>query len=162
MANGSSLGQNKRRFDAVPEARRKLMSAVRHRDTEPERTVRSILHSMGFRFTANGPKNRMLPGKPDIVLPGRKVVVFVNGCFWHGHSACHKYRSPKTRTAFWDAKIRRNIERDRQAIGALQRLSWKVLVIWECQLRTAKRESLMRKLNRTIPDLCRSPSPSLP
>jgi len=97
--------------------------------------MRSLLHRAGYRFTANGPLNKKLPGKPDIVLPRFKTVVFVNGCFWHGHENCKISRIPKTRTEWWKAKIGRNQERDAQANQALSGLGWQVVTVWECEIK---------------------------
>lgn len=121
--------------DIVSEAQRSYnMSRIRSKNTKPEIAVRSMLHRLGYRFTVNGPKNRQLPGKPDIVLPKYKTVIFVHGCFWHGHAGCKHFRLPKTRTEWWKAKIGGNIARDQKAQSALKKLGWKVLVIWECEL----------------------------
>jgi len=90
------------------------MSRIRSSNTKPELAVRSLLHRHGFRFTVNGPSNKKLSGKPDIVLPKYKTVIFVHGCFWHGHENCKIYRIPKTRTDWWIAKIGKNLERDKR------------------------------------------------
>lgn len=100
-----------------------------------------MLHKSGLRFTVNGPKNRLLPGKPDIVLPGRKIVVFVHGCFWHGHKGCPNFRIPKTRTEWWKAKIEGNQARDIDNIRLLKESGWRVLVIWECSIKALSRKS---------------------
>ena len=111
------------------------MSRIRSANTKPEIIMRSLLHRAGYRFTVNGPLNKKLPGKPDIVLPRFKTVVFVNGCFWHGHENCKISRIPKTRTEWWKAKIGRNQERDAQANQALAGLGWKVVTVWECEIK---------------------------
>ena len=111
------------------------MSRIRSSNTKPEIIMRSLLHRAGYRFTANGPLNKKLPGKPDIVLPRFKTVVFVNGCFWHGHENCKISRIPKTRTEWWKAKIGRNQERDAQANQALSGLGWQVVTVWECEIK---------------------------
>ena len=116
------------------EKRSWVMSRTRGKDTKPEILVRSILHRLGYRFTVNGPANKRLPGKPDIVLPKWKTVVFAHGCFWHGHANCPKSRLPKTRTEFWEDKIGKNKARDQRNVHDLQQLGWNVVVIWECEL----------------------------
>jgi len=140
-----------RAFENVAEQRRRIMSAIGRRNTGPEIIVRSILHQMGYRFTVDGPKNKSLPGRPDIVLPGRKTVVFVHGCFWHGHIACGKYHPTKTRKEFWQRKIERNQIRDTRLINTLRKMRWKVIVIWECELHPSIRKKLKQKLKRIIP-----------
>ena len=108
------------------------MSRICSRDTKPELAVRSMLHRLGYRFTVNGPKNRSLPGRPDIVLPRYRTVFFVHGCFWHGHEHCPKFRMPKSRGSFWIKKI--EIERARDATNKekLCKLGWHVVAVWEC------------------------------
>ena len=109
-----------------------MMSSIRSRDTQPELLVRRHLHSRGFRFRLF---RKDLPGCPDIVLPMWKVVIFVHGCFWHGHQECALFRVPKTRTEFWTDKISRNAQRDKAAIQKLLEQKWRVGVVWECALR---------------------------
>lgn len=122
-------------MDIVSEEQRSYnMSRIRGKNTKPELAVRSLLHSLGYRFTVNGPLNRKLPGKPDIVLPKYKTVIFVHGCFWHGHQGCKHFRIPKTRTEWWKAKIEGNVARDKRQHEELRLLGWKVVVIWECEL----------------------------
>lgn len=131
--------------DTVTEEKRSyIMSRVRSKDTKPEMAVRSLLHLMGYRFTVNGPQNRQLPGRPDIVLPKHHTVVFVHGCFWHGHDNCKNARIPKSRSDWWKSKIERNKVRDKIALGDLKRLGWKVAVVWECELKD--KETLENKL----------------
>ncbi len=108
------------------------MSRIKAKNTKPEITVRSVLHRMGFRFRLHV---RRLPGCPDIVLPRLKSVVLVHGCFWHRHRNCSFAYSPKTRKAFWKSKFEDNVRRDRQHLHDLAELDWRVLVIWECQIR---------------------------
>jgi DNA mismatch endonuclease (patch repair protein) len=110
-----------------------LMARIRGTDTGPERAVRSELHRAGFRFRLHAAR---LPGRPDIVLPKHRVVVFVHGCFWHRHD-CRLSSTPATRRAFWTAKFAANVARDRRSARALRRLGWRVLTVWECSLRTA-------------------------
>ena len=107
------------------------MSRVKSRDTTPERMVRSMLHAMGYRFRLH---RKNLPGKPDIVFGPRKKAVFVHGCFWHGHR-CRKGRLPKSNEAFWRTKIVTNRKRDSRQVKDLKELGWKVLVIWQCELK---------------------------
>lgn len=115
--------------------RSEVMSRIRGRDTKPELAVRSLLHRLGYRFTVTAPNNRRLPGKPDIVLPKHRTVVFVHGCFWHGHEGCRGFRMPKTRTDWWTAKIHGNRRRDARNHLLLENLGWRVIVVWTCRLR---------------------------
>ena len=117
------------------------MARVRTRDTSPERTVRTLLHKMGFRFQLH---LKSLPGSPDIVLPKYSTVIFVHGCFWHRHARCKRTTTPKTRTPFWIAKFEANIARDRSARRKLVSLGWSVVTVWECQ--TANPERLAKVL----------------
>ena len=106
------------------------MSGIRGKNTKPELLMRKSLHAAGYRYRLHG----KLPGKPDLVFPARKAVLFINGCFWHGHD-CHLFRIPATRPEFWQTKIASNVERDFRAIGLLHELGWRVGVVWECALR---------------------------
>ncbi len=106
------------------------MSRIKNRDTKPEIRVRSFLHSAGFRFRLH---RKDLPGKPDIVLPKYKTVIFIHGCYWHRHPGCKNATTPKTRTDFWEDKFRDNVARDKRNIKDLKDLGWKVIVIWECE-----------------------------
>ena len=108
------------------------MARVRCRDTQPELVIRSLLHRMGYRFRLH---RNDLPGKPDIVLPGRRRIIFVHGCFWHSHEGCRRARVPKTRTEFWTKKLNTNRDRDHQMISKLADLGWATLVVWECELK---------------------------
>lgn len=114
----------------TPEKRSQMMGRIGGRDTSPELIVRGALHGSGYRFRLH---RRDLPGTPDIVLPGRKAAIFVNGCFWHRHDFCKYCYSPKTNVEFWERKFKNNVERDRRAQKELERLGWKVFVIWECE-----------------------------
>lgn len=135
----------------TPEKRSEIMSRVRGRETKPERLVRSMLHRFGYRFTVNGPKNQWLPGKPDIVLPKRSTVIFVHGCFWHGHEDCPHARLPKTRRSYWTKKIGGNRARDARNEITLRQMGWHVVVIWECALhRKADREWLVERLPQLV------------
>jgi DNA mismatch endonuclease (patch repair protein) len=135
----------------TPEKRSEVMSRIRGRDTKPELALRSMLHRLGYRFTVHGPKNKSLPGKPDIVLPKYHTVIFVHGCFWHGHENCHHFRLPKSRSAWWTAKIRGNQARDLRSETALCQTGWHVVTIWECALKTqGAREWLEKRIPRLL------------
>lgn len=114
-----------------PEKRSEMMSGIRGKNTKPEIIVRRLLHRLGYRFRLH---RQDLPGKPDIVMPKWRTVIFVNGCYWHGHEDCHLFRPPKSRTEFWTSKIASNQTRDELSQTRLQDAGWKVLVIWECAL----------------------------
>ena len=122
-------------------ARSELMRRVRRQDTQPERNVRRILFRNGFRFRLH---RRDLPGSPDIVLPKYRVAIFVNGCFWHRHPDCLRASFPKTNKDFWKRKFEANVARDHEASRALERLVWRVITVWECELREEK--NLERRL----------------
>ena len=120
-------------------------------NTKPELVVRSILNRLGFRFTVNARNNRELPGKPDIVLPKHRAVVFVHGCFWHAHENCPRFRMPSTRQDYWEKKISRNLTRDLANVEALEELGWRVIVVWECETsRAEKRGELAESLRRRL------------
>jgi DNA mismatch endonuclease (patch repair protein) len=119
----------------TPQQRSLNMSRIRGRDTKPELLVRHGLHGRGFRYRLH---RRDLPGRPDLVLPRYRAAVFVHGCFWHAHR-CHLSKLPETRQEFWRRKIEENAARDRKAAVALQERGWRVVVIWECALRGARR-----------------------
>jgi len=138
------------------EVRSRMMAAVKGRDTSPEKLVRSMLFREGFRFRL---QKRNLPGRPDIVLPRYRTVVFVHGCFWHGHD-CRKGRQrPQTRREFWNAKLDANIARDCANQAALKAMGWKVFVVWTCQtephttrvIAYLKRQRTMRRLSTGPP-----------
>jgi DNA mismatch endonuclease (patch repair protein) len=114
-----------------PEVRRRTMQAVKSKDTAPELLVRSLAHRMGYRFRLH---RKDLPGKPDLVFPGRRKAIFVHGCFWHGHDCARGARVPKNNRDYWTKKIARNRERDRGACTALTLSGWKYLILWECNL----------------------------
>ena len=111
------------------ETRSNMMRRVRQKNTKPEILVRSFLHNRGYRFRLH---RKDLPGKPDIVLPKHRTVIFVNGCFWHGHT-CRKGKRPTTNTNFWNEKLDRNISRDSANYSKLKKLGWQVVVVWECE-----------------------------
>ena len=118
----------------TPEKRSEVMSRIRGRNTKPEVALRSMLHRLGYRFTVSGPKNKSLPGKPDIVLPKYRTVIFVHGCFWHGHENCRIFKMPTSRRQWWSAKIMGNRARDKRNEAALLAMGWNVVTIWECAL----------------------------
>jgi len=120
----------------TPEQRSRIMRAVRGSDTAPEVTVRRLLHGMGYRFRLH---RRDLPGKPDLVFPGLHKVVFVHGCFWHGHDCSRGARVPKTNADYWRIKISSNRLRDAANISALEVKGWRAAVIWECELKELER-----------------------
>ncbi|QQQ01896.1 very short patch repair endonuclease [Lysobacter enzymogenes] len=128
----------------TPERRSWLMSRIRGSNTKPEIAVRSLLHRLGYRFRLH---RRDLPGTPDIALPGRSTVVFVHGCFWHGH-ACKRSKMPKTRQDYWVEKIEGNRRRDARKRRALKAFGWQVVVVWECELKNPVK--LAEKLNRAL------------
>ena len=129
------------------EARSYNMSRIRGKDTKPEEIVRKYLFSKGFRYRKN---DRRLPGSPDIVLPRYKTVIFVNGCFWHGHSGCRYFVWPKNNAEFWHDKIQTNISRDKQKREQLCACGWNVLEIWECQLRAHMRDETLTQLEMIL------------
>jgi len=118
--------------------RSRMMSGIRGKDTKPEKIFRRAIFAAGFRFRLH---RKCLPGTPDIVLPSRKVAIFVHGCFWHIHSGCKYAKLPSSRQDFWREKLRRNVERDRQNIDALVGLGWRVFVVWECATKEKGAES---------------------
>lgn len=131
----------------TPEQRHKCMSSIRSRNTKPEVLVRKFLFANGLRFRINV---RRLPGTPDIVLRKYRTVIFVNGCFWHGHEGCRYFVLPKTRTDFWQAKIERNRERDLAERLQLRRMGWHVIQVWECQLKPKNRELTLKSIVHTL------------
>lgn len=131
---GTSGGTEVRRrhvMDRLTSAQRsKLMRRVKGKNTRPEKAVRSVLHRLGFRFRLH---RKDLPGRPDIVLPKYRAVVFVHGCYWHRHGGCRRTTTPSARRAFWEEKFSANVERDRRNREALIGAGWRVLVVWECE-----------------------------
>lgn len=115
------------------------MSRIKSKKSKPEELVRKYLFSQGFRYIKN---DRRLPGSPDIVLPKYKTVIFVNGCFWHGHNGCKYFVWPKSNEEFWKNKIKANIARDKKKTDALEALGWKVIVVWECKIKSDKENTL--------------------
>lgn len=116
----------------TPEQRHKNMAAIRSKDTKPEKRVRSLVHSLGYRYRLH---QKDLPGKPDLVFRPRRKVIFIHGCYWHMHDCPNGRVVPKTNTEFWQAKRKSNKKRDRANLKALKNIGWKVLVIWECDIK---------------------------
>jgi len=114
-----------------PAVRSRMMAGIRGKNTKPEIIVRRGLHALGFRYRLH---DRKLPGKPDLVFPARQAVIFVHGCFWHGHD-CHLFKWPSTREDFWQAKITRNRENDRRHSASLNEAGWRQATVWECSLK---------------------------
>ncbi|HEF4725396.1 TPA: DNA mismatch endonuclease Vsr [Burkholderia multivorans] len=115
-----------------PAERSERMSRIKGRNTKPELVVRSVIHRMGYRYRLHG---KGLPGRPDLVFAKRRKVIFVHGCFWHRHEGCRLARLPKSRLDFWRPKLEANAERDKQVERRLTELGWKVLTIWECEVK---------------------------
>lgn len=130
--------------DVVDRATRsRMMSGIRARDTKPEVIVRKYLHAHGFRYRI-APRN--LPGKPDIVLPKYRTVVFVHGCFWHRHRNCKFATIPASNAAFWQSKFDANIARDHRVVAQLRRWGWRVFVVWSCAITESKMRTLARRI----------------
>lgn len=123
------------------------MSMIKSKNTKPEELVRKYLFSQGFRYRKNV---RTMPGSPDIVLPKYRTVVFVNGCFWHGHSDCKYFVWPKSNTEYWYKKIENNMYRDSRNIELLQKQGWRVLTVWECMLKKELTSQTLETLSETI------------
>lgn len=119
------------------------MSRIRGKDTKPEMLVRQHLHARGLRYRLH---TKELPGKPDLVFSGMRTVIFVHGCFWHRHEGCRYFVVPKTRTDFWLNKIGRNVSNDERQQEELRNQGWRVLVVWECELRLPQRERTLERL----------------
>jgi len=131
----------------TPERRSENMRAIRSEGMKPERVVRSVAHRLGFRFRLH---RRDLPGKPDLVFPRLRKIIFVHGCFWHQHpnAKCNDARLPKSNRAYWIPKLRRNAERDALNIKILRSGGWKILVVWECE--TKRIEQLTTRIERFL------------
>lgn len=129
------------------EVRSYNMSCIKGKNTKPEEIVRKYLFSKGFRYRKN---DKRYPGTPDIVLPKYKTVIFVNGCFWHGHEGCKYYVVPKSNTEFWLKKINTNKQRDNRIIEELRTLGWRVVIIWECHLKNDVFNKTMENLINVI------------
>ena len=132
------------------ESRSYNMSRISGKDTKPEELVRKYLFSKGFRYRKNV---RTLPGSPDLVLPKYHTVIFVNGCFWHGHKNCKYFVWPKSNTEFWRKKIEANMERDKGKKSQLEDMGWTVLTVWECELRPKERQTTLERLENTLKHL---------
>lgn len=130
----------------TPEHRSWNMSRILSGNTKPERLVRSLLHRMGYRFRLH---RNDLPGRPDIVLPGRRTVVLVHGCYWHRHPGCRLAYTPKSNLAFWQAKFQENVNRDQRQINQLRELGWEVITVWECE--TKEPDTLAERLRNEMP-----------
>jgi len=132
------------------ETRSRIMAAVPHRDTKPERVVRRLLHAMGYRFRLH---RKDLPGTPDIVLPKHRVAIFVHGCFWHQHPECRKARRPSSNCAYWDKKLDENVIRDRRNLADLESKAWHPMIVWQCELKdcSSLAESLRLRIEAMNP-----------
>lgn len=124
----------------VDSARSRNMRAIRSRDTGPELLLRRGLHARGFRYRV---APRAVVGRPDLVLPRWRTAILVHGCFWHAHAGCRFFKLPKTREVFWRDKLQGNVERDERTLMRLQEEGWRVVVVWECALRTAREGTIM-------------------
>ena len=131
----------------TPAQRHRNMAAIHSASTKPELKLRHSLWHLGFRYRIN---DKSLPGRPDIVLPKFRTVVFMHGCFWHGHKDCKYYAVPKTNTAFWMAKVARNQERDQEVWRKLEAKGWSVIIVWECQLKKANLEETIDRVAEEI------------
>ena len=131
----------------TPEQRHRCMAAIKGKNTKPELLVRKFLFRHGFRYRLNSPR---LPGHPDIVLKKYRTVIFVNGCFWHGHQGCRHYVLPKSNTEYWKAKIERNRTRDVEVQTKLASMGWHFINIWECQLKPNVRQQTLESLVNTL------------
>lgn len=135
--------KSKKPTGARPLSRSEIMARVRSKNTSPEIFVRSSLHKAGLRFRIH---RKDLPGSPDIVFPSKRLALFVNGCFWHGHDGCKRARIPATRKDYWDQKLKRNRERDTRNYAALQSAGWEVIVFWECEISQSSIEKLIERI----------------
>lgn len=129
-----------------PSIRSRMMSGIKDKNSLPEMLVRRMLFAAGYRFRLH---RRDLPGTPDIVMPGRKIAIFVHGCFWHAHKGCKYAKVPATRPDFWIAKLQTNVDRDHRAIEKLAAMGWRVLVVWECATRTEQSKLLLQDAMRS-------------
>lgn len=130
----------------APEKRHETMQNVKTKNTAPEIKLRSLLHKNGFRFRVN---RKDLPGKPDIVLPKYRAVIFVHGCFWHGHD-CPRGQRPQTNADFWNQKIDRNVIRDKSDVSLLESLGWRVLIVWECEIKKKNEAVLLSRVKEFL------------
>src|SRR3990172_11949060 len=125
----------------TPKKRSWNMSRIRGKDTRPEKKMRSLLHAKGYRFKLS---DKILPGRPDIVLPKYRAVIFVHGCFWHRHPDCKYAYTPKSRVDFWKEKFAQNVKRDKKNLSLLQRADWLTIVVWECEIKKNSEDVLNR------------------
>lgn len=132
-----------------PETRSYNMSRIHGKDTKPEEKVRKYLFSQGFRYRKN---DKRLPGKPDMVLPKYKTVIFVNGCFWHKHEGCKYFVWPKSNTDFWHSKIEGNVQRDVLKEKQLAEAGWRIIVVWECEL---KGGAFLQRMDALVQEIIR-------
>ncbi|PPD45886.1 MAG: very short patch repair endonuclease [Methylocystis sp.] len=139
-----------------PDVRSRMMAGIRGKDTKPEMTLRRGMHALGFRYRLHV---KDLPGKPDLVFPGCRAVLFAHGCFWHGHD-CHLFKLPSTRVDWWRAKIERNHAIDAHAVEALAANGWRVGVVWECALKGRSRRPIESVIDSCV-DWLRSDAPDL-
>ena len=137
----------------TPQQRRDCMSHIRAKNTKPEVLVRQYLFGEGFRFRIHVKK---LPGCPDVVLPKYRTCIFVNGCFWHGHRGCRYATKPKSNSEFWQTKIQNNIRRDELSVQTLETMGWKVIIVWECELKKDRRDETLPHLADQIRRNCAS------
>lgn len=129
------------------EQRRFNMQQIKGKNTKPELLVRKYLHAQGFRYKLH---DKTLPGKPDLVLPKHNTVIFIHGCFWHGHANCKYFKIPQTRTEWWTEKINKNKTKDEKAIRELKRNGWKIITVWECKLKPAKSNQTLNKIKAKL------------
>lgn len=127
------------------ELRSRTMRAVRSKNTTPELKLRRLLHGAGYRFRLH---RKDLPGSPDLTFSGRKAVVFVHGCFWHGHDCKRGARAPKSNAGYWTAKIARNVARDARTLDALAAMNWRVAIVWECELKEP--QAVLRQISKFL------------
>jgi len=129
------------------EKRTEIMKKVRTKDTGCELTVRKIVHAMGYRYRLH---SKTLPGKPDIVFKSRRKVIFVHGCFWHGHSGCSRGKMPESNVKFWQKKIDGNKARDKQILHDLKNMGWRSLVVWQCQVRAKRIGNIKKRIYKFL------------
>lgn len=140
----------------TPAERSDRMSRIRGKDTQPELALRKVLHRLGLRYRLHGAG---LPGKPDLVFPRYRTVVFVHGCFWHRHDGCNIATTPKSNTPFWLEKFEKNVARDARVATQLEALGWRVFIVWECELGSAiKTKETGERLYFLIRHICRRPA----
>ena len=131
----------------TPTMRHRIMAAIHSSNTKPEVKLRHALWGLGYRYRIN---DKHLPGSPDIVLPKYRSVIFVNGCFWHGHKGCKYYTVPQTNTDFWVAKVKRNQERDQEVWRKLEAKGWSVIIVWECELEKSRLQETVAQISAEI------------